>query len=513
MESEERGLLTNEETERKTIFSAKYISLILLSIILISLVVLLIVSLVVIFLVKPQGYLPNSVQIQNVMKHLKSFEEIAFKHPKKSRSVENAYNQSAEYVISQLKEKTDCKISIQHFKVPISEDLEAPKLSFVSPYNYPFQHKVDFQQLRYGGNGKYEFQANLQYVSASGCDISHFSESKDKIVLMELKTNPCDLIIQALNAEKSGAKAILYFNGPTRSALAWNRVRFVNWTETGESSQLLQIPALSTSYSVGKLLTTLSNVTLSLYSNTRVAVVPTYNIICDAGDPEKDVVVAGAHLDSVPEGPGLNDNGSGSASLLEIVIQYFQTKVKPNSAVRFCWWGAEEIGLLGARHYVRDLSINNPNALKKIVAYLNFDMLGSPNYVSGVFNGQSSINPIIRPSSNKISDLFLTFFNATSNPFSRADMIAGSDFVPFVDASIASGGLQTGASSLKDMTERSQFKGFANAAYDPCYHQPCDTVENLNQKAIEIHSKAAAHVIQELSTKPDIRQFLYEKFN
>lgn len=510
-EKEDVGLITNDEVEKKSVCSPKLLSLIILSIILVSLVIALIASLIIIFLVKPQGYLPNSVQIQKVMNHLKAFEDIAFKHPKKSRSVVNAYNQSAEYVIQQLQQKTTCQITKQHFKVPVFDQLDLPKLSINSPYQYAFQHGVDFQQLRYGGSGNYNFTADLQYISAPGCDISDFSQSKDKIVLMELKTNPCDLIIQALNAEKSGAKAILFFNGITRTSLGFNRVRFVNWTETGESSQLIQFPAFSASYSIGKLLTTLSNVSLNLYSNSVVDVVPTFNIICDAGNPDKDVVVAGAHLDSVPEGPGLNDNGSGSAALLEIVIQYFQTKIKPNSAVRFCWWGAEEIGLLGARYYVRDLSINNPEGLKKIAAYMNFDMLGSPNYVSGVFQGDSSMNPIIREPSNKITDTFLTYFNSTSNPFSRAEMIAGSDFVPFVDASIPSGGLQTGASSLKNMDERTIFKGFANAAYDPCYHLSCDTIENINQKAIEIHAKAAAHVIQDLTTKDDVRKFLNQK--
>ena len=70
----------------------------------------------------------------------------------------------------------------------------------------------------------------------------------------------------------------------------------------------------------------------------------------DRSGNDDNVVMAGAHLDSVQDGPGINDNGTGSAALLETAIQ--MAKVKPNNTVRFAWWGAEESGLLGSEHYV-----------------------------------------------------------------------------------------------------------------------------------------------------------------
>ena len=83
--------------------------------------------------------------------------------------------------------------------------------------------------------------------------------------------------------------------------------------------------------------------------------------------------MAGAHLDSVQDGPGINDNGSGSAALLETAIQ--MAKVKPANTVRFAWWGAEESGLLGSEHYVAGLTEDEADA---IALYLNFDMVALP---------------------------------------------------------------------------------------------------------------------------------------
>ena len=75
---------------------------------------------------------------------------------------------------------------------------------------------------------------------------------------------------------------------------------------------------------------------------------PQKNVIAELrGANDGNVVMAGAHLDSVPAGPGINDNGSGSASLLEIAQN--MSKNKPQNTVRLAWWGAEEAGLIGSR--------------------------------------------------------------------------------------------------------------------------------------------------------------------
>ena len=96
-----------------------------------------------------------------------------------------------------------------------------------------------------------------------------------------------------------------------------------------------------------------------------------------------NVVMVGAHLDSVSRGPGINDNGSGSAAILEVAEA--MRKVKPTNKVRFAWWGAEESGLVGSTNYVNGLS---PAEQDKIALYLNFDMIGSPNFGRFVYDGE-----------------------------------------------------------------------------------------------------------------------------
>ena len=120
----------------------------------------------------------------------------------------------------------------------------------------------------------------------------------------------------------------------------------------------------------------------------------TWNVIAETRKGNRqNVVMAGAHLDSVPEGNGINDNGSGSAALLETAEAMADMKRKPENRVRFAWWGAEELGLLGSEHYVADLSTNQPRQFQNIALYLNFDMVGSPNYKLGVYDGDNNAFP------------------------------------------------------------------------------------------------------------------------
>ena len=162
---------------------------------------------------------------------------------------------------------------------------------------------------------------------------------------------------------------------------------------------------------------------------------------------ENSTCLAGAHLDSVPQGPGINDNGSGSATLLEVAEQ--MAKVKPRNKVRFAWWGAEEAGLVGSTAYVAGLSQAERN---KIALYLNFDMVGSPNYVFFIYDGDDSDAedaPAGPPGSAEIEKTFERFYNSRSLPFKGTDFSGRSDYGPFIAVGIPSGGLFTGAEGVK----------------------------------------------------------------
>jgi Zn-dependent M28 family amino/carboxypeptidase len=200
--------------------------------------------------------------------------------------------------------------------------------------------------------------------------------------------------------------------------------------------------------------------------------------------------MAGAHLDSVNAGPGINDNGSGSAAILEVAEQ--MAKVEPRNKVRFAWWGAEESGLVGSTYYVNNLPADQ---LAKIALYLNFDMIGSPNHVFFIYDGDDSDTVGAGPGpagSAQIEKTFERFFNERGIPFKGTDFSGRSDYGPFIAAGIPSGGLFTGAEGTKTADEAAIWGGTAGVAYDPCYHQACDNYANNNDTAIDVNSDAVA---------------------
>ena len=176
---------------------------------------------------------------------------------------------------------------------------------------------------------------------------------------------------------------------------------------------------------------------------------PQVNVIAELpGKNDDNVVMAGAHLDSVQAGPGINDNGSGSASLLEIAQQ--MSKVKPENTVRLAWWGAEEAGLLGSQAYVDGLSQAEKD---RIALYLNFDMVASPNYIFMIYDGDESQfqAPVVVPEGSvQIEDLFESYFTSVGEPYDDAEFSGRSDYEAFILEGIPAGGLFTGAEVPQD---------------------------------------------------------------
>jgi aminopeptidase Y len=193
----------------------------------------------------------------------------------------------------------------------------------------------------------------------------------------------------------------------------------------------------------------------------------------------------------VDAGPGIQDNGSGSAAILEVASQ--MAKVKPRNKLRFALWGAEESGLVGSTRYVQGLAQAEQD---KIALYLNFDMIGSPNHVFFVYDGDNSdgVGAGAGPAgSTAIEKTFETFYNKRGVSFKGTDFDGRSDYGPFIAAGIPSGGLFTGAEGTKTVAEAEVWGGIAGAAYDPCYHLACDNYGNVNLFALDVNADAVAY--------------------
>jgi aminopeptidase S len=214
----------------------------------------------------------------------------------------------------------------------------------------------------------------------------------------------------------------------------------------------------------------------------------TSNVIAEttAGDPAHTIVV-GAHLDS-KKNPGINDNASSVGSLLEIAQQMSDLGIRPANRVRFAFWGAEEPApyLLGSKYYVNHLS---PQQFDATEMYLNFDSLASTNYVRFVYDGN-----------NQIETVFTDYYAAVGLP-TKGTLKTNSDHAAFMEAAIPVGYLTTDARRLKTAQEAAVYGGTAGEPYDPCYHRPCDNLDNVSTTALGQMSDGAAHATLTLANR------------
>jgi aminopeptidase S len=217
-----------------------------------------------------------------------------------------------------------------------------------------------------------------------------------------------------------------------------------------------------------------------------------WNLIADwpGGDPN-NVLMAGGHLDSVTAGPGINDNGTGSSGLLEVALTVSRTNFQPQKHLRFGWWGAEELGLVGSTFYVNNLPAAERTKLK---GYLNFDMTGSPN--PGYFVYSSSGQPT---GSTVLQQALEAHFTGIGVPTELTSVGGRSDHAAFARAGVPTGGLFTGAEGIKTAAQAQKWGGSSGVAYDQCYHRSCDTISNLNVTALDRNTDAIASAIWALS--------------
>ncbi|MFC4429606.1 M28 family peptidase [Citricoccus alkalitolerans] len=227
-----------------------------------------------------------------------------------------------------------------------------------------------------------------------------------------------------------------------------------------------------------------------------------FNIIAetDTGSDE-NVVMLGAHLDGVEDSAAINDNASGVAALLEAAKEVGRQD-GINNKVRFVWWGAEEFPeSYGSRHYVKELAEDNGDGLDSIAAYLNFDMVASPNPVIGVYNARGAGRPWLEvpEGSEKVMEVFTDYFGSRDQPWTATTWNMASDQVAFIREDVAVGGLFTGSDVEKSAREARIFGGEAGRPMDPNYHSPGDDLDNIDPEALDLMTDAIIHAATRLA--------------
>jgi Zn-dependent M28 family amino/carboxypeptidase len=439
--------------------------------------------------------LRDDVTVGGVRAHQQALQNIATLNGGTRASGTPGFDASATYVIRRLR-RAGYRPQRQTFSFKSFDELETTVFERVSPDPRTYVQPDDFALMGYSGSGDVTAAATPVDVqlppgpapssSTSGCEAADFAAfPAGNVALVQRGT--CDFAVKAANAQAAGASAVVIFNEgqPDRQATLLGTL--------GEDTTVT-IPALGTSFAVGEQLAGQQSPVVHVKAATRIVTTQTANVTADlapesASDAGK-VVLVGAHLDSVSEGPGINDNGSGVATILEIAEQMADNPA-PRNPVRFAFWGAEESGLIGSTRYVEGLSAEDA---AKIGLNLNFDMLGSPNFVRFVYDGDGSAFGTAGPAgSDDIEHTFEAYFASQGLPTEPTAFDGRSDYKPFIDAGIPAGGLFSGAEGIKTPAQQARFGGVAGEPYDRCYHQACDTYSNVSTPGLRQLADGAAH--------------------
>jgi Zn-dependent M28 family amino/carboxypeptidase len=442
--------------------------------------------------------LRRGVTLDGILEHERAFQDIAIANDGNRAATFPGYDASVEYVANRLR-RAGYSVTLDAFDFAQWEKNGPSTLERISPDPHVWAEDTDYivSQFSGGGNPTGEvFVAGHTVVprpgaggsSVSGCDPADFNGASGKIALIQRGT--CPFVQKYENAQDAGAIAALIFNdgGDGRE-----EPLFIT------APQDMSIPAIMTSNDVGEQIYSQAQsgpVTLHVVVDATTTPINQYNVIADSprGDADRTIVL-GAHLDSVQEGPGINDNGSGSSTILEIAEQVARLRDKPRNRMRFAFWGAEEAGLVGSTAYVEELVGNGK--ISEIEANLNFDMVGSPNFARFVYDGDLS-NSAPPPGgapqgSGQIEGVFNRYFDGEGLAHDPTAFDGRSDYGPFIANGVPAGGLFTGAEGIKTAAQEAKYGGVAGLAFDPCYHQECDTFFNLSYTALDQMSDAAAH--------------------
>jgi hypothetical protein len=430
--------------------------------------------------------LSRAVTAAGLRAHLHAFQTIANRNGGNRLAGTSGYQQSVAYVLGKLRQ-AGYRPRTSSFSFLLSRETRPSVLQRVAPGAQTYRRGRDFLVLQYSGSGTITAPVVVVQFSSgsSGCDASDFPVFRGRPIVV-VRRGECFLFQKAQNAAAAGAGAVLIANsgGPGRNPpVSGTLVR-----------PGIRIPVLGVSYPLGASIAQSAGagvIRMRVSVSVETRPVRAANVVADLPGRTARRVLLGAHLDSVGNGPGINDNGSGSALVLEVARQARRLGYRPAAGLRFAWWGAEELGLHGSTAYVDSLSSTERARISDV---LNFDMVGSPNFARFVYDAAGQ-----PPGSQRIEDAFRAYFAARRLAVAEIGLGGSSDHAPFARAGIPVGGLFTGADSTKSAGEQRTFGGRSDRPYDACYHQACDTIRNVNLRVAEQLADAGAVVALRLA--------------
>jgi Zn-dependent M28 family amino/carboxypeptidase len=427
--------------------------------------------------------LRQRVTTNAMMVHLRSLQQIADANDGNRASGTPGYQASVDYIANALRSQGfDVQTPEFELRVPFAD----PPTVTVGGANVaakPLEYTIGTPP-----NGVTGPLVSARVEDTPGCTADDYDGLPVTGAIVLVDRGQCPFASKQVAAAERGAVALIVAN---------NVEGELPGATLGENTDV-RIPVVSVSKADGaRMRAQPGEATIELNAGVRTQT--TRNVIAQTRTGSTgDVVVVGAHLDSVPAGPGINDDGSGVAAVLETALQ-LGSSPDVHNAVRFGFWGAEELGLLGSANYVQSLDVD---ALKDIALYLNFDMIASPNPGYFTYDGDQStrLNPERSPprvpeGSAGIERTLVGYLKEAGKTAQDTSFDGMSDYESFTRAGIPVGGVFTGA--VTDMTEQEAglWGGAAGEPFDPNYHQKTDTLDRIDQTALDINGKAVAYSV------------------
>ncbi len=447
------------------------------------------------------GPLPAAadVALTGPFSHLEALQKIADANGGNRAAGTAGYDRSADYVAERLRQ-AGYDVRFEEFSFPFFEERTPPVL--LTGLAAAPSPRREVRTLSRSGSG--DVTAPLVAVdlgaidaapsaSTSGCEAADFAGFPHGAIAL-MRRGTCTFQVKVEMAAAAGAAGAIIMNEGTadRTAIFGGQVN-------GSS-----IPVVGVTFDLGRTLanaaqaapSTPARLAVDAVSGTRA----TRNVVANwPSTASGEVIIVGAHLDSVHDGPGINDNGSGSAAVLETALRLAASTPQQLGAVQFGFWGAEEVGLLGSRHHVGALS----DAQKKAIRlYVNLDMVASPNHARFVQTTQGAPGSVGAMASEVLSAYFQNRGIAVDVRSRNGNRGFSTDDSSFAQAGIPTVGLYTGAGEAKPAELAARFGGRAGQAFDACYHQACDTLANIDRAVLDQMTDALAASLLTLAGAP-----------
>lgn len=435
--------------------------------------------------------LRKAVTADGITKHLEALQDIADANGDNRAAGTPGHVASADYMESKLK-----RAGYTTWRQPftyVKSVVDTAVLEQTAPNPLVYGYQVDFIEAANASEG--DVTAPVQAVdvnlvgdraSTSGCEAADFAGfTAGNIALVQ--RGSCDFRIKADNALAAGAVGVIIFNQGNASETEDRTALFAG--TLGDT--IFSLPVATSTFALGEQLATTAGAEVRLAFDAHEETVNTFNLLADSRGNADETVVVGGHLDGVAEGPGINDNGSGTAAILETALQMSKKNLTPKNKVRFAFWSGEEDGLLGSNHYVAQLT---EAEIQQHALNLNFDMIGSPNAVRFVYDGDGDAFGTEGPEGSDLIEATFNEYFASQGLATEPTAFDGrSDYFAFIENGIPAGGLFSGAEGIKSVEQAAIFGGTAGEPYDPCYHAACDDINNIDPVVMEQMADAIAH--------------------